>query len=351
MNTITLGATAVGEGHPPYIIAEIGSNHNGDMDLCRRLIDAAADAGAHAVKFQSWSESSLIAEEEYDRNPEYSDKKKHFGSLREMVRAYQLTPEQHVIAQGYCTTRGVEFCSSAFSPEEADLLESLDVPFFKIASMDIVNLPLLALRGRQAAAGAHRHGHGDPGGDRAGGRDGPRRGQRRHRPPALRLHLSARLRQHPPAQHRRCCAGPSACPWGSATTRSGTSVPLAAIALGACIIEKHFTVDKDMAGWDHAISADPEELRTIVEEGRHVFDSLGGRPRVVTEAEIEKRERFRRSLVARRGLGRGHVLTEDDLTAKRPGSGISPAELRYVVGRRLADDLEEDHVLRWEDLQ
>ena len=95
MRTVTLGNVTVGEGNPPYIIAEVGSNHNGDMDLCRQLIDAAAEAGAHAVKFQSWSESSLIAEEEYDRNPEYSDKKKHFGSLREMVRAYQFTPDQH----------------------------------------------------------------------------------------------------------------------------------------------------------------------------------------------------------------------------------------------------------------
>src|SRR5665647_3271273 len=83
MRTVSLGNVVVGEGAPPYIVAEIGSNHNGDMDLCRRLIDAAADAGAHAVKFQSWTESSLIATEEYDRNPEYSDKKKHFGSLQD----------------------------------------------------------------------------------------------------------------------------------------------------------------------------------------------------------------------------------------------------------------------------
>jgi N,N'-diacetyllegionaminate synthase len=85
---INLGTVAVGGDNPPYIVAEVGSNHNGDMDLCLKLIDAAADAGADAVKFQSWSESSLIANEEYERNPSYSDKKKHFGSLREMVRAY-----------------------------------------------------------------------------------------------------------------------------------------------------------------------------------------------------------------------------------------------------------------------
>ena len=122
------------------------------MDLCRRLIDAAADAGADAVKFQSWSESSLIAREEYERNPEYADKKKHFGSLREMVRAYQLTPEQHVVAQGYCRERGIAFCSSVFSPEEADLLESLDVPFYQ-DRLDGHHQPAApGVRGRQAAA-------------------------------------------------------------------------------------------------------------------------------------------------------------------------------------------------------
>lgn len=350
MNTIVLGAATVGDGHPPYVIAEIGSNHNGDMDLCRRLIDAAADAGARAVKFQSWSESSLIAKEEYDRNPEYSDKKKHFGSLREMVRAYQLTPDQHVVAKGYCEERGVQFCSSVFSVGEADLLESLDVPFFKFASMDIVNLPLLAYvaakrRPVLIATGMATLGEIERAIQtvRGEGNDD--------------IALLHCVSIYPPDYGsirllnidmlRRTFDVPV----GFSDHTLGTSVPLAAVALGACIIEKHFTVDKDMAGWDHNISADPAELHTIVEDGRHVFDSLGGYPRLVTAAEIEQREWFRRSLVARRSLGAGHVLSEDDLTAKRPGRGISPDELRYVVGRRLANSIEEDHVLRWGDLQ
>ena len=143
MKTIKLGNINVGPGYPPYIIAEIGSNHNGDMDLCRQLIDAAADAGAHAVKFQSWSEDSLISTEEYNQNASYSDKKKHFGSLRDMVRSYQFTEEQHREAQAYCKKKSITFCSSPFSTKEVDLLESLDVPFFKIASMDINYFPLL----------------------------------------------------------------------------------------------------------------------------------------------------------------------------------------------------------------
>jgi N,N'-diacetyllegionaminate synthase len=144
MKVVKLGNIGVGEGCPPYIIAEIGSNHNGDMNLCRKLVDAAADAGAHAAKFQSWTDKSLISKEEYDRNTTYADTKKHFGSLRDMVTAYQLTSQQHEEANDYCKRRGVAFCSTPFSRSEADLLEKLEVPFFKIASMDIVNLPLLA---------------------------------------------------------------------------------------------------------------------------------------------------------------------------------------------------------------
>ena len=262
----------VGEGHPPYIIAEVGSNHNGDMDLCRRLIDAAAEAGAHAVKFQSWSESSLIASEEYDRNPEYSDKKKHFGSLREMVRAYQFTPDQHREALAHCRDRGIAFCSSAFSPEEVDLLDELDVPFIKIASMDITNLPLLTLRRQEAAPGAHLRRDGHPRGDRAGGGDRPRAGKRADRPAPLHLDLSS---GNDTIHLRNMATLRDAfdVPVGFSDHTLGTSIPLAAIALGACIIEKHFTLDKDMAGWDHAISADPAEMR---DDRRRRTQSLSG---------------------------------------------------------------------------
>ena len=350
MKTITFGDVPIGDGHPPYIIAEIGSNHNGDMELCRQMIAAAAEAGAHAVKFQSWSESSLIAAEEYDRNTQYSDKKKHFGSLRDMVRAYQLTPEQHVLAKQYCEESGVAFCSSAFSSEEADLLDSLDVPFYKIASMDVVNLPLLAYVASKQRPVVIATGMATLG-------EIERAVQTVREAGNEQLALLHCVSIYPPEYDgirllnmgmlRRAFGVPV----GFSDHTLGTSVPLAAIALGASIIEKHFTLDKEMAGWDHDISADSDELRTIAVEGRHVFESLGGAERIVTEAELEKRLKFRRSLVARCVLSRGHVLTEQDLTAKRPGTGIAPDELQYVVGRALASDVAEDAVLRWEDLR
>ncbi|MFZ1985993.1 MAG: N-acetylneuraminate synthase family protein [Desulfatitalea sp.] len=350
MKTVQLNNIEVGQGRPPYIIAEVGSNHNGDMDLCKRLIDSAADAGAHAVKFQSWTESSLIAEEEYDRNTDYSDKKKHFGSLREMVKTYQLTTDQHREAQAHCRQRGIAFCSSPFAKAEVDLLEQLDVPFFKIASMDIVHLPLLkyvAAKQRplvistgmatlaeieQAVETVRAEGNNQ----------------------IVLLHC---ISIYPPEyetihlNNMATLRNAFDVPVGFSDHSLGTSIPLAAIALGACLIEKHFTLDKDMPGWDHAISADPKELKTIVEEGRNIFAALGSNSRVVTAAELEKRKKFRRSLVARHALQKGHAIREEDIDAKRPGTGIAPDELAYTIGRKLVRDVRPDQVIHWKDLQ
>jgi N-acetylneuraminate synthase len=320
------------------------------MDLCRRLIDAAAEAGAHAVKFQSWTESSLIAKEEYDQNTQYSDKKRHFGSLREMVKAYQFTAEQHLEAHSHCKARGIAFCSSAFSTEEVDLLEKLDVPFFKIASMDIVHLPLLKYVARkqrpvvistgmatlaeieQAVETVHSEGNDQ----------------------IVLLHCIAIYPPEYDTIHLRNMATLQQAfdvPVGFSDHTLGTAITLAAITLGACVIEKHFTLDKDMAGWDHSISADPAELRIIVEEGNNIFTALGSNRRTVSDQEIDKRKKFRRSVVAGRALQRGHVLAEEDLNAKRPGTGIAPDELSYVIGRKLARDVQMDEVIHWVDLQ
>ena len=143
MESINISGRLVGPDHPPYIIAEIGSNHNGDIKLAKQLVNTAQACGANAVKFQSWSKRSLISRAEYERNTVYQNKKKHFGSLKEMVEKYQLTPEHHQELIQYCQDQKITFLSSCFSPEEVDLLDSLDVPAFKIASMDINHLTLL----------------------------------------------------------------------------------------------------------------------------------------------------------------------------------------------------------------
>jgi N,N'-diacetyllegionaminate synthase len=349
MQIVKLGNVEVGSGLPPYIIAEVGSNHNGDMNLCGELIDAAAKAGANAVKFQSWTDKSLIAEEEYERNTDYSDKKKHFGSLREMVSAYQLTSDQHVQANARCIEQGIAFCSTPFSHEEVDLLDSLNVPFFKIASMDVQHLSLLRYVARKKrpvviSTGMATMGEIEQAVEAVRGEGNDQ---------IVLLHC---ISIYPPEyetihlRNMETLQRAFDCPVGFSDHTLGTAIPLAAIALGACIIEKHFTLDQDMAGWDHAISANPEQMETIVREGKNIIKALGSGRRIVSDAEMEKRNKFRRSLVARQSLSKGHVLSESDFDAKRPGTGVAPDEIQYVVGRTLAGDLAEDQVLRWSHL-
>ena len=143
MRTVSLGNVAVGGDNPPYIVAEVGSNHNGDMDLCLRLIDAAAEAGADAVKFQSWTETSLIAKEEYERNPTYADKKKHFGRSARWCAPTSSRPSSTSCPRPRPGARD-RLLLQRVRPGRGGSARRLDVPFIKIASMDVTNLPLLA---------------------------------------------------------------------------------------------------------------------------------------------------------------------------------------------------------------
>ncbi|WP_118828416.1 N-acetylneuraminate synthase family protein [Salinibacter ruber] len=349
MNTVDLGPSNVGGDNPPFIVAEIGSNHNGDMDLCRDIIDAAVGAGTDAVKFQSWTEETLISEEEYQRNTEYENKKKHFGTLREMVREYQFTPDQHRTIQEYCQEQDITFCSSVFSEQEADLLEELDVPFYKIASMDINNLPLLdyvARKGRPMIVSTGMA-------TMAEIEQAVHTIQEAGNNEIVLLHC---VSVYPPdmdllnLRNMETLQTAFDVPVGFSDHTLGTSIPLAAIARGACVVEKHFTIDKDLPGWDHAISANPEELEMLVEEGNRIHRALGSTVRTVSQAELDKRVQFRRSAIAQKPLEEGETLTKGKVAFKRPGSGVSPDEFDYAEGQQVTDSVKEGHVIHWHHL-
>jgi N,N'-diacetyllegionaminate synthase len=267
-----------------------------------------------------------------------------------MVCAYQFTAEQHHEAKKHCDARGITFCSTPFSNEEADLLERLNVPFYKIASMDVGYLELLKHVARKLKPVVVSTGMATMGEiERA---VATIRGEGNEQ-----IALLHCVSIYPPdygmihLRNMLTLEQAFAVPAGLSDHTLGTAIPLAATALGARIIEKHFTLDKEMEGWDHAISANPAEMKTIVEEGKNIFTALGSAQRRVSEAEMEKRKKFRRSLVTRRALQTGAVITKEDLTAKRPGTGISPEEIQYVIGRKAAQNLKPDQVLRWGDLQ
>ena len=347
MEKLNIGGRAVGRGEPPYIIAEIGANHNGDMELCRRIIDAAVDAGADAVKFQSWSKSSLISKGEYARNTRYTAA--NAPTLEQAVEQYQLSDDQHAEVFDYARKRGVAVFSSCFSPKEVDLLEALDAPAYKIASMDVNHLPLLEYVARTKKPIIISTGMATLGEvERALGVL-----RRAGSGPVALLHC---LSIYPaPAEMinlRTMETWRTAfdVPVGYSDHTLGTAVPLGAVALGACAIEKHFTLDRKLDGWDHAISADPAELKELVEGSRAVFAALGSAARVVGPEEIEKRKVFRRRMVVTRDMKRGERVSVEDVDFKRPGTGIQPDELAYVLGRPIARDVCAEEEIEWADL-
>ena len=329
----------------PYIIAEIGANHNGDMSLAKTMIKSAKDNGADCAKFQSWTSKSLICREEYENNQVYNDsKKKHFGSLKEMVTKYALTNEQHYELKAYCDELDIDFASTPFSPEEARLLQEMEMPFFKIASMDINYLsylrevasyqkPMILSTGmstlneiEQAVKTCQKEGNDN----------------------LILLHCIA---IYPPdvndihLKNITMLQETFGLPVGFSDHTIGTSVPLASVALGACIIEKHFTTDKDLPGWDHEISANPEELKQIATQSKTIAKAMGNYERTVSDAEEAKKLKFRRSLVSAKPLQKGQKLTASDLTAKRPGTHIPPNLIDNFIGKTINTDLAADELL------
>jgi N-acetylneuraminate synthase len=348
VDDFNIGRRVIGSSAAPFVIAEIGANHNGSLDLALRTIDAARDCGVDAVKFQSWSKSSLISSAEYARNTRYTGDG-HVGGLEEEVERYQLTEEQHYAIAEHCRDTDVLFLSSVFSPPEVCLLERLGAPAFKVASMDVNHLPLLACVAKRHKPVLLSTGMATLGDIeraltvlRAEGAG-----------PVVLLHCVSSYPTPPADVNLRnigMLARTFGVPVGFSDHTLGTAVPLAAVALGACVIEKHFTLDREMPGWDHAISADPAQMRALVDGAHEVFAALGSPVRSVSAAEIEKRKVFRRRLVAAHPLARGERLTAADVDFKRPGTGIGPDELDYCVGRTLTRDLEADAELEWSDL-
>lgn len=335
----------------PYIIAEIGANHNGDIELAKKLIAEAKKCGADAVKFQSWTPSSLICKEEYNNNQVYTDSpKKHFGSLKEMVEKYYLREEQHFELKKYCDNLKIDFCSTPFSKEEVDLLMKLDVPFIKVASMDINNLELLKYMAKQQKPIILSTGMSTLSEIEKAIEIIENEGNNQ----IILLHC---ISIYPPKyedinlNNILMLEKTFGYPVGFSDHTIGTSIPLASVALGSCIIEKHFTLDKNMPGWDHEISADPQELEIICKESKNITGALGTYKRIVSKDEQEKLKKFRRSIVLANNSKEGETIKLENLEFKRPGTGIRPDEIKYVIGKKIIRNIEKDEILKWEDLK
>lgn len=338
------------EFNKPYVIAEIGANHNGDMELAKKMIDVAKQCGADCVKFQSWSKETIFSKKVYDDNYFLKDdyRNRTDYTLESIVDKYHIGIEQHRMLKAYCDKVGIDFNSTPFSKEETDLLvDELQVPFVKVASMDLTNIPFLEYIASKKITVVISTGLGNLA-DVSNAIECLKNGGC---PEVILLHC---VSIYPPDDEQvnlnniDMYRQTFALKVGYSDHTLGVIAPIMSIAKGVCIIEKHFTLDKSMVGWDHKISANPVELKAICDAAKDGYKMLGSYQKIVNEDQ-ERRDAFQRSIVAARPIKKGEIITMSDIDFKRPGSGISPKYYQFVVGKMAKRDIKYDEIIQMED--
>lgn len=342
----TIGDRLVGPGHPTYVIAEIGANHNRDLDLARELVDRAADAGVDAVKFQTYSGSRI-----------YSRKTPRFKYLEpvsdkgpaELLEEISLPREWQPLLAEHAGARDLHFFSSPFDEEAVRELDAIGVPVLKIASFEIVDLELIraaAETGRPLLVSTGMAVLGEIedalNAIAAGGASavGLMQCTSVYPAPVERINLRA----------MKTMQAAFGVPVGLSDHSTGIAIPIAAAALGAAFVEKHFTLDRTMPGPDHPFALEPDELSAMVQGIRDAQAALGHGHKEGPSPE-EREEMYplgRRSLIAARALPAGTILEREMIVVKRPGFGIPPKHLGLVLGRGLKVDVEADEILTWD---
>lgn len=333
---------------PVFIIAEAGVNHNGSLDLALQLIDAAKASGADAVKFQTFQAVRLATRSAQKAN--YQERKAEGSESQfEMLQRLELDASAHRRLIAHCREIGIEFLSSPFDAESADLLDTLELPLFKIPSGEITNLPFL-----QHLA-------------------------RKRRPIILSTGMSTLEEVEEAVEVLRAqgcpqitllhCVTEYPAPYAEINLRAmqtlktafnlpvgysdhtlGVEVAIAAVALGAEVIEKHFTIDRSLPGPDHSASLEPIELKQMVSAIRNVELALGNGTKVPAPCELPNIPVARKSVVAARALPLGHQLIAGDLDIKRPGTGLAPKLAETLIGRTLRISIAKDEILNWDHL-
>ena len=348
--SIQLGTRRVDVDSQPYIIAEIGVNHEGSLDLAKRLVELAKDGGADAAKFQTYKAETLASR----HSPAYWDTSKESTlSQYELFKKYDAfgASEYEALAE-HCTKVGIQFVSTPFDDDAVDMLSPL-VPYFKVASADITNTPLLrrvARTGKPVVLSVGAATLDEVDGAlatlrRAGAESIALLHCILNYPTAdenANLHMIGDLALRYP----ECVIGYS----DHTTPKSGLPSLLAAWLLGAVILEKHFTHDTALPGNDHYHAMTVDDIRSFRNEVSRIVPLLGSRAKQPLPSEEIARKNARRSIVVARDLALGHRIVEADITYKRPGTGISPLSWDDVIGRVTTRALAADEVLQWADL-
>lgn len=334
---------------PVFVIAEAGVNHNGELGLAKKLVDVSVAAGADAVKFQTFSAervaSSTAPKAQYQRETTAQ----HESQLS-MLRRLELSANEHRQLQAYCRRQDILFMSTPFDRASADLLDELGVPLFKIGSGEVTNKPFLQHVARKSkpillSTGMCYLSEVD---------EAVRLIQTESNQRLVLLHCVSSYPADPADANLRAMrtlATAFHVPVGYSDHTPGVEVALAAVALGACVIEKHITLDKNLEGPDHRASLDPEELKMLIAGIRTVETALGHGVKRPAPGEEENRTVARRSLHAIADIPKGTRLRLDMLDALRPAGGISPTLIDAVIGRTLKRPLRAGEPLFWSDVE
>ena len=328
------------------VIAEAGVNHNGSIDLAKQLVDKAVEAGVDFIKFQTFKAANLVTKKA--RQAEYQ--KNNIGggddSQYQMLKKLELTQEEHFELIEYCNQKGVRFFSTAFDFDSIEFLDSLHLGLWKIPSGEITNYPYIKKIAQKQGDVILSTGM-STSEDIQNAVDVLLRWGKTKDQITI-LHCNT---EYPtPFEDVNLRAMLSikenfGTQVGYSDHTRGIEVPIAAVALGATVIEKHFTLDRNMSGPDHKASLEPDELKAMVSAIRNIEKALGSSEKKVTDSERKNIAVARKSIVAARNISKGEILTEENLTVKRPGTGISPMRWEEVLGTTAVRDFQEDELV------
>jgi N,N'-diacetyllegionaminate synthase len=328
------------------IIAEAGVNHNGSMESAKRLIDVAAKVGADYIKFQTFKAETLVTQTaekaEYQQGLTGADETQF-----EMIKNLELDRAAHEELIDYCKTKDIKFLSTAFDHDSIELLAKLDIPLYKIPSGEITNLPYLRHIGKMEKPIIMSTGMSTL--DEVHNalniliESGAEKEQitilhcnTEYPTPMEDVNLKAMLTIRDKLGVKI----------GYSDHTLGIEVAISAVAMGATVIEKHFTLDRNMPGPDHAASLEPEELKAMVTAIRNIEKAMGGGEKKPSSSETKNIAVARKSIVAKMSIKKGELFTEENLTVKRPGTGISPMGWDTVIGKAASSDYEMDDLIR-----